>query len=97
MMGVRIDRGQICDEYALQDARIKVFHKENGGVSEARNYGLDNAKGNYVAFVDSDDWFESDMLETLYNLLNTYNVDMSACGLQKEDEDGKYIASNQRK
>lgn len=83
--------GQICDEYALQDARIKVFHKENGGVSEARNYGLDNAKGNYVAFVDSDDWFESDMLETLYNLLNTYNVDMSACGLQKEDEDGNIL------
>ena len=83
--------GQICDEYALQDARIKVFHKENGGVSEARNYGLDNAKGNYVAFVDSDDLFESDMLETLYNLLNTYNVDMSACGLQKEDEDGNIL------
>lgn len=83
--------GQICDEYARRDARIRVFHKENEGVSEARNCGLDNAKGDYVTFADSDDWLESDILETLYDLLNKYNVDMSACGLQKEDEDGNIL------
>ena len=47
--------GAICDEYAEQDARIRVFHKENGGVSSARNVGLDNARGEWYAFVDSDD------------------------------------------
>ena len=48
--------GEICDEYARQDSRVKVFHKENGGVSSARNVGLDNARGDWVTFVDSDDW-----------------------------------------
>lgn len=48
--------GQICDAYALQDTRIKVFHQENGGVSSARNLGLDNAKGEWITFVDSDDY-----------------------------------------
>lgn len=52
--------GQICDAYAEKDNRIRVFHKENGGVSSARNLGLDNAKGEWVTFVDSDDWIEED-------------------------------------
>ena len=46
--------GKICDEYAQKDSRVKVFHKPNGGVSSARNYGLDNAKGEWIAFVDSE-------------------------------------------
>lgn len=46
----------ICDEYALKDMRIRVFHKENGGVSSARNLGLDYALGKWITFVDSDDW-----------------------------------------
>ena len=48
--------GEICDEYVARDSRVKVFHKENGGVSSARNVGLDNATGEWIAFVDSDDW-----------------------------------------
>lgn len=52
--------GAICDEYAAKDARVRVFHKENGGVSSARNLGLDNAKGEWVTFVDSDDWISND-------------------------------------
>ena len=48
--------GSICDEYAASDSRIRVFHKENGGVSSARNVGLDNMRGEWVTFVDSDDW-----------------------------------------
>jgi glycosyltransferase involved in cell wall biosynthesis len=57
--------GQICDEYALKDSRIRVFHKENGGVSSARNLGLDNAKGKWVAFIDSDDWVNNTYFEHL--------------------------------
>lgn len=57
--------GKICDEYAEKDARIRVFHKENGGVSSARNLGLDNARGKYIGFVDSDDYIFPMMYETL--------------------------------
>ena len=57
--------GEICDEYARKDSRVRVFHKENGGVSSARNVGLDNARGEYVCFVDSDDWVEEEMFATL--------------------------------
>lgn len=56
--GSRDRSAAICDEYALKDSRVRVFHKENGGVSSARNLGLDNANGEWVAFVDSDDWVE---------------------------------------
>lgn len=56
--------GQICDEYAQRDNRIVVIHKENGGVSTARNVGIDTAKGDYIAFIDPDDWVEKTLLET---------------------------------
>ena len=56
----------ICDEYAQQDKRIKVFHKPNRGVSSARNVGLDNAVGEWITFIDSDDWVENNYLENLY-------------------------------
>lgn len=56
----------ICDKYAEQDSRIKVFHKENGGVSSARNLGLDNAKGEWISFIDSDDWVANQYLEILH-------------------------------
>lgn len=58
--------GAICDEYATRDMRIRAFHKENGGVSSARNLGIDNAKGKWIIFLDSDNWFESSALEVLY-------------------------------
>lgn len=57
--------GVICDAYAAQDSRVRVLHKENGGVSSARNLGLDNTKGEWITFVDSDDWVESDFLEKM--------------------------------
>lgn len=63
--GSKDDSGKICDEYALKDCRVKVFHKDNGGVSSARNIGLDNAKGEWVTFCDSDDWLGSQYLESL--------------------------------
>ena len=72
--------GSICEEYSLKDKRIKVIHKKNGGLSSARNAGLDIASGEYIGFIDSDDWIESDMYESLYNALMKYNADISVCG-----------------
>lgn len=63
--GSKDNSGVICDEYAAKDERIRVFHKENGGVSSARNVGLDNAMGTWVAYVDSDDWVAKDYLKNL--------------------------------
>ncbi len=57
--------GKICDNYEKEDIRIQVFHKKNGGLSEARNYGIERAKGEYLAFVDSDDYVAEDFIETL--------------------------------
>lgn len=71
--------GKICDEYAERDQRIEVIHKSNGGLSDARNKGLEIAKGEYIGFVDSDDYIEADMYEVLYNLLKQYNADVSIC------------------
>lgn len=63
--------GIICDQYAKKDERVKVFHKSNGGVSSARNHGLDNAKGVWVAFVDSDDYVGEDYLKGLYEIVKS--------------------------
>ncbi len=76
--------GSICDEYAAKDTRIKVFHKENGGLSDARNYGIARANGDYLSFVDSDDWIEPDMYEALVNVAEGNNVDIVTCGIYNE-------------
>ena len=73
--------GTICDEYALKDSRIKVIHKENGGLSDARNAGLDIATGDYIGFVDSDDWIEPQMYQRLYELIQKYDADMAFGGV----------------
>lgn len=74
--------GIICDTYALMDTRIKVIHKANGGLSSARNAALNIAKGDYISFVDSDDWIEHDMFESMIDVVRKYNVDMIQCGYQ---------------
>lgn len=72
--------GKICDEYAKKDDRIKVIHKENEGVSVARNLALDMATGQYIGFVDSDDYIEKTMYEVLYRNIVKNQVDISVCG-----------------
>lgn len=75
------DSGKVCDSYALLDSRVKVIHKENGGLSSARNAGIAIAQGEYLGFVDSDDWITSDMYEYLYSVLiqNQADISVSAC------------------
>ena len=71
--------GEICDEYAQKDSRIRVIHKENGGVSSARQRGLDEAVGEYTIHVDSDDWVEPNMLEELYKKAKQDDADIVIC------------------
>lgn len=80
--------GAICDQYAQKDDRVKVFHKENGGVSSARNLGLDRAKGEWVFFVDSDDELLPDGLQTMVNCISD-DVDIVMGGLVEVDENGR--------
>ena len=72
--------GQICDEYTTKDNRVRVFHKKNGGVSSARNLGLDNAIGKYIMFVDSDDYMMPGMLEVMLSALESKKADLVVCG-----------------
>jgi glycosyltransferase involved in cell wall biosynthesis len=80
--GSKDNSGKICDEYALRDSRIRVIHKKNGGVSSARNAGLDIAQGEYIGFIDPDDWVEEDMYEVLYQSLLENDCDISICGVK---------------
>lgn len=78
----------ICEEYAAKDDRIRVLHKENGGLSSARNAGMDNAKGKYVIFPDPDDWVEPEYLSFLYGLQTKYEMDLAICGHFVDDKSG---------
>lgn len=80
--------GRICDDYAKQDSRIKVIHKINGGLSDARNTGINIANGDYITFVDSDDYVCNEYIETLFNLLKDYDADVAIGSFQ-------YVNSNQ--
>ena len=71
--------GSICDEYARKDARIKVIHQKNKGVSAARNIGLSKAQGAYIGFIDPDDWISPDMYQCLYTELSKCEADMAVC------------------
>lgn len=73
--------GKLCDELAKKDERIRVIHKENGGLSDARNRGIDESESDLVGFIDSDDYIDSDMYEVLLKNLNNTDADLSMCSL----------------
>ena len=79
----------LCDAWAKKDSRIKVIHKSNGGLSDARNVGMAVAAGNYISFVDSDDWIAPEMLERLLLAMQSDKSDIAACSVRMVWEDGK--------
>ena len=81
--GATDDSGKICDEYAGNDTRVRVVHKRNGGLSDARNAGMQTARGEYYAFIDGDDYVAPDYIAYLYQLLNRNQAQISICGYRK--------------
>lgn len=75
--------GKMCDELSKLDDRIVVYHKENGGLSDARNYGVERAKGKYIGFVDSDDYIHENMYAHLYEVIKKEDADVSECGVTR--------------
>ncbi|UOK56378.1 glycosyltransferase [Bacillus sp. OVS6] len=86
--------GRICDEYSIKDNRVKVIHKKNGGLSDARNTGIEISTGDFIGFVDSDDWVEPNMYETLYNLCISNSADISTCSIFVWDIDNRKKQKN---
>lgn len=80
--------GAICDEWAQKDARIRVIHKENGGLSDARNAGIEAAAGNWLMFVDSDDFIMPDTIERLYLAATAHNCEIAVCNIVRIYDDG---------
>lgn len=95
--GSNDNSGIICDEYAKKDNRIIVVHKENGGVSSARNKGLKIAKGEWISFVDADDWIEQIFCQTLLNKVTQEQADIALCGYNRitDNQIEKINANNQ--
>lgn len=84
--GSKDSSGKICDEYADKDNRIKVIHKKNGGLSEARNSGLEIASGAWIAFVDSDDYIDESMLRILVDLAQNNDAQVAMCAFRATSE-----------
>lgn len=96
------ESGKICDRYKELDNRVTVIHKPNGGLADARNTGLKQVKGDYIAFLDSDDYIYKTMYEDLYNLLKDYDADISEgdflrIDVSKKLESGKIIEEENSK
>lgn len=81
--------GKICEDYAKRDSRFKVIQKENGGLSDARNTGIKAACGEYILFIDSDDWISCNMLERLYQHAERFHLQITCCGVMTVDEISK--------
>lgn len=85
--GSKDNSGVFCDAYAQADARVRVIHQENSGVSAARNAGLDAASGEWISFIDSDDWVDTDYLSYLYDLATKHNADMATGTIRRCEND----------
>ena len=83
--------GEICDSFIKVDSRIRVFHKENGGLSDARNFGIEHMKGQYVSFIDSDDYISKDYVWKLYSSIKNNDSEVSICSFSLVDETGEKI------
>lgn len=94
--GATDNSGKMCDDFLNLDNRIKVIHKRNGGLSDARNHGIEIAKGKYIGFIDSDDYIESKMYELLYKNIVANNADISICDRFINYEDGRQIIKNKK-
>lgn len=82
---------KICNKWKKKDNRINVYHKKNGGLSDAKNFGIKQAKGKYISFIDADDWIELNMYEELINEMIEKKLDIIICGRYLEYENGKKI------
>lgn len=87
--GATDSSGQLCDTLAETDSRIKVFHKVNGGLSDARNYGMQKASGAFILFLDSDDYIHPHMIESLYEQMIKEDADVSVCNIMNVYETGE--------
>ena len=81
----------LCDAWAEKDARVRVIHQANQGLAEVCNVGVKASKGEFIGFVDSDDWIEPRMFEQLYHSIQKYNSDISVCSVLLETESGKFL------
>ena len=88
---------EICDDYAKQDGRIRVIHKPNGGLSSARNAGIDIARGEYIAFIDSDDYVSETYIEQLWYTLSESGADMSCSLVTREERALDHVISRKYK
>lgn len=82
--------GLICDSLAKLDGRVRVIHQSNGGLSVARNTGIDRATGDWIAFLDSDDWIDPEMYEELLNLAKEHDADIASCNTRQAYQDGGF-------
>ena len=87
--------GEICERISKEDDRIKVFHKQNGGLSSARNYGIKKARGEWVCFVDSDDYIRRNFVEKLYEAVNKNGADVAVCGYDSEKPQQEVVSGKE--
>lgn len=92
--GATDNSGMLCDEYAKKDNRIRVIHKENGGVSSARNRGIEQSRGNFITFVDSDDFVSTDYLQKMHEIICT-GGDIAMCKFAYYDDTGVHNANEE--